>query len=82
MNKLIAPLAFISVLGLFNAYSTFAQSQSKNDSETQKQSAQDNKRCNTAAKEFCCKTEKPKEGNCCACCTGAHCAAGGKGCCG
>ena len=75
MNKFILPLTVISALGLFNAYASFAQSSTaQNNNQTERQTRQPIKDCGTAGKETCCKIEKTKPGNCCACCTGSTCA--------
>ncbi len=78
MNKLIVPLTVVSLLGLFNAYSSFAQSKTENTEN--KQSAKQH--CASAGKESCCKTEKAQPNKCCACCTGPTCTAHGSKCCG
>jgi len=79
MNKLLVSLTVLSVLGLFNTYSSFAQTGDKS-TQVEKQSA---KHCSTVTKESCCKTEKTQPGHCCACCSGTHCTAkSGAGCCG
>ena len=78
MNKLIVPLTVVSVLGLFNAYSSFAENKAGiNIEQANKQSAKQQ-----AEKQSCCKSEKAKPGNCCACCAGASCASGIHDCCG
>ncbi len=78
MNRLFVSLTVLSVLALFNAYSSFAQAGDKTV-QIEKQS----KGCSTATKESCCKTEKTQPGNCCACCSGTHCTAKpGTHCCG
>ncbi len=84
MNKLIVPLTVISVLGLFNAYSSLAQSGTgQRANQTENQARKPIKDCGIAGKETCCKSEKAKPGHCCACCTGSTCAASSSShCCG
>jgi hypothetical protein len=74
MNKLLVSLTVLSILALFNTYSSFAQTGDKTV-QTEKQSAKQHKGCATATKESCCKSEKTQPGNCCACCSGSTCTA-------
>jgi len=71
MNKLLVSLTAISVLALFNAYSSFAQA-GDTAAQVEKQSAKQEKSCSTSSKD-CCKSEKTQPGHCCACCSGTSC---------
>lgn len=81
MNKIITTLAIAAALVALNP-SSWAN-ESKVASENKQQIVDQDKNTCVTKKENCCKTEKTKSDNCCACCSGAGCAAKlDKHCCG